>query len=72
MDEGFEGAAGETVINNTAVDLLRRLPGVGEGNYRSLMTAADSLAGLAAMTLKVVAHLRGLCFHRAVAGPGAE
>ena len=41
------------MINNTAVDLLRRLPGVGEGNYRSLMTAADSLAGLAAMTLKV-------------------
>ena len=53
VDETTEGAAGETVVNNTAVDLLRRLPGVGEGNYRALMNAAGSLAGLAAMTKPV-------------------
>lgn len=29
--------------------MLRQLPGVGDGNYRTLMAAAGSLAGLAEM-----------------------
>lgn len=43
------GAAQETVTNLTAVEMLRQLPGVGDGNYRTLMAAAGSLAGLAEM-----------------------
>ena len=39
-------------MNTAGVDMLRRLPGVGDGNYRSLMAAAGSLAGLAAMSLE--------------------
>lgn len=31
------------------MDLLRKLPGVTEANYRGLMAAAGSLAGLADM-----------------------
>lgn len=42
---------GEAVVNTAAVDLLRRLPGVTESNYRSLMHATESLAGLADMPL---------------------
>ena len=39
-------------MNAAAVDMLRQLPGVGEGNYRNLMAAAGSLAGLAGMSLQ--------------------
>lgn len=49
------GAAAETVVNTAAVDLLRRLPGVTEGNFRALMNAADSLAGLADLSLESLA-----------------
>ena len=30
----------ETIVNTSAIDVLRRLPGVTEGNYRPLMKAA--------------------------------
>ena len=36
------GTATETVVNTSAVDVLRRLPGVTEGNYRDLMQAAGA------------------------------
>lgn len=48
-DEGGQG--GESVVNSTAIDLLRRLPGVTDGNWRALMREAGSLAGLAEMPL---------------------
>ena len=35
-----DGTAAETIVNTTAIDVLRRLPGVTEGNYRPLMQAA--------------------------------
>ena len=35
--------AAETVVNTSAMDVLRRLPGVTEGNYRDLMQAAGAL-----------------------------
>jgi DNA excision repair protein ERCC-4 len=38
-------------VNQAAVDLLRKLPGVTEANHRALMAAAGSLAGLADMAL---------------------
>lgn len=38
---------GEAVVNTAAIDVLRRLPGVTEANYRALMHASGSLAGLA-------------------------
>ena len=35
-----DGSATETIVNTSAIDVLRRLPGVTEGNYRPLMKAA--------------------------------
>ena len=41
-----DGSATETIVNTSAIDVLRRLPGVTEGNYRPLMKAAgEVLAG---------------------------
>ena len=47
-----EGQTQEAVLNAAAVDMLRQLPGVGEGNYRNLMAAASSLSGLAGLSLE--------------------
>ena len=61
--EGQETAATggvESVINQSAVDLLRRLPGVTEANFRPLMAAAGSLAGLADMAQAVACSRPGL------------
>ncbi|KAK9806779.1 hypothetical protein WJX72_002577 [[Myrmecia] bisecta] len=49
--DGLPLASGEAVVNSGAVDLLRRLPGVTEANFRPLMAAAPSLADLACMPL---------------------
>ena len=58
--QGPEGAGGvESVINQSAVDVLRRLPGVTEANFRPLMAAAGSLAGLADMSLPDLATAMG-------------
>ena len=60
MPDLAEGSAGaEALVNTAAVDVLRRLPGVGEANYRPLMTAAGSLAGLAAMSLQDLERVMG-------------
>jgi DNA excision repair protein ERCC-4 len=53
------GPVAESVINQTAIDLLRRLPGVTDANFRALMTAAGSLAGLAAMDERALAAAMG-------------
>jgi len=37
----------EAVVNQAAMDLLRKLPGVTDANHRALMTAFGSLRGLA-------------------------
>ncbi len=37
-----DGSATETIVNTSAMDVLRRLPGVTEGNYRPLMKAAGA------------------------------
>ena len=68
-EAGPQGAGQEAVVNAAAVDMLRRLPGVGEGNYRSLMAAAGSLAGLAGMSLEVLLHLclAAFCMQRSFA-----
>lgn len=58
--QGPEGVGGvESVINQSAVDVLRRLPGVTEANFRPLMAAAGSLAGLADMSLPDLATAMG-------------
>ena len=44
-------AGAEAVVNQSAVDVLRRLPGVSDANYRGLMHAASSLAQLASFSL---------------------
>lgn len=55
-----DGSAGvEALVNTTAVDLLRRLPGVTEANFRQLITAAGSLTGLAAMPVQELEQVMG-------------
>ena len=49
--DGMPDSQAEAVVNTAAVDMLRRLPGVTEANFRPLMQAADSLAGLAHLPL---------------------
>ncbi|PSC75286.1 DNA repair endonuclease UVH1 [Micractinium conductrix] len=53
------GAPIESLVNQTAIDLLRRLPGVTEGNYRALMREAGSLAGLADLSLATLTAVVG-------------
>ena len=54
-----EATGAEALVNTTAIDLLRRLPGVNESNFRPLMTAAGSLAGIAAMPLEDLEKVMG-------------
>ncbi|KAK9857610.1 hypothetical protein WJX84_003319 [Apatococcus fuscideae] len=49
--DGMPDTGAEAVVNQSAVDVLRRLPGVSDANYRGLMHAAPSLAQLAALSL---------------------
>jgi DNA excision repair protein ERCC-4 len=53
------GAGVESVVNSTAIDLLKRLPGVNDANYRALMREAGSLAGLATMSLERLTEIMG-------------
>jgi DNA excision repair protein ERCC-4 len=46
-DGAAGGADAEAVVNQPALDVLRRLPGVTEANWRAVAAAAGSLAGLA-------------------------
>ncbi|EFN55307.1 hypothetical protein CHLNCDRAFT_134272 [Chlorella variabilis] len=52
-------AAGEAVVNQAAIDLLRRLPGVTEANWRSLMREVGSLAELADVPVDRLATIMG-------------
>lgn len=57
---GDEGGAGvESVVNSAAIDLLKRLPGVNDANYRALMREAGSLAGLAKLSLQQLTGIMG-------------
>eukprot|EP00884_Botryococcus_braunii_P016193 jgi/Botrbrau1/3257/Bobra.174_1s0029.1 len=58
-DVAAGGTAAETVVNTAAVDLLRRLPGVTEANFRAVMNAAGSLAGLADLPLEALTACMG-------------
>jgi len=49
----------ETVVNQAAIDLLRCLPGVREGNMRPLMRAAGSLKGLVNLSLDDLKEIMG-------------
>lgn len=53
------GGGSESVVNTAAIDVLRRLPGVTESNFRPLMAAASSLAGLAELTMETLAEVMG-------------
>ncbi|MCO5559046.1 hypothetical protein L7F22_012638 [Adiantum nelumboides] len=58
----IEGDLRAENYNSSAVELLRRLPGVTDANYRSLMDGCNSLAELACLELSaaywVAGHLR--------------
>ena len=53
------GGGSESVVNTAAIDVLRRLPGVTEANFRPLMAAAGSLAGLAELPGEKLAEIMG-------------
>lgn len=46
-------------FNTTAVELLRRLPGVSDANYRSLMAGCTSIAEMALLSVDELAELMG-------------
>jgi DNA excision repair protein ERCC-4 len=46
-------------VNTAAIDVLRRLPGVSEANFRPLMAAAGSLNCLADLSLEELAKAMG-------------
>lgn len=46
-------------VNQSAIDVLRRLPGVTDANFRPLMAAAGSLAGLADLPLERLEAIMG-------------
>ncbi len=47
------------MVNQSAIDLLRRLPGVTDANYRSLMNGVSSLAELATVSQERLEQLMG-------------
>lgn len=47
------------MVNQAAIDLLRRLPGVTDANYRALMNGAASLAELATFSCERLEQLMG-------------
>lgn len=49
----------QPAINTTALDMLRRLPGVNDSNFRSLCKEAGSLAGLADLSLESLSLIMG-------------
>lgn len=49
--QALPGQGPESLVNQSAQDLLRRLPGVTESNLRPLMAAFASLADLAGASL---------------------
>jgi DNA excision repair protein ERCC-4 len=51
--------AEEPVVNQAAIDLLRRLPGVTDANYRALMNGVSSLAELATVSCERLEQLMG-------------
>lgn len=55
----IEGDLRAENYNSTAVELLRRLPGVTDANYRSLMDGCNSLADLACLPLEKLSELMG-------------
>lgn len=48
---GDDDVGGDTVVNAVGIDILKRLPGVTEANWRALMREGGSLAGLATVSL---------------------
>jgi DNA excision repair protein ERCC-4 len=52
-------AATESLVNQSAIDLLRRLPGVNDKNCHNLMRACDSLAAIAALGKTELARIMG-------------
>ncbi|KAI5065253.1 hypothetical protein GOP47_0019948 [Adiantum capillus-veneris] len=55
----IEGDLRAENYNSTAVELLRRLPGVTDANYRSLMDGCNSLAELACVPMEKLSELMG-------------
>ncbi|KAH7435356.1 hypothetical protein KP509_06G061500 [Ceratopteris richardii] len=55
----IEGDLRAENYNSAAIELLRRLPGVTDANYRSLMDGCNSLAELACIPMEKLAEMMG-------------
>ncbi|KAL6758551.1 hypothetical protein V8C86DRAFT_3093071, partial [Haematococcus lacustris] len=53
------GAAPATVVNQLALDVLRRLPGVNDANYRTISSRVSSLMELAQLPLQQLEAVMG-------------
>jgi DNA excision repair protein ERCC-4 len=56
---GDAASATEEPFNQPAIDVLRRLPGITEGNYRRVLDAVETLADLADMSKDDLAAVLG-------------
>jgi DNA excision repair protein ERCC-4 len=49
----------EVVVNSSAVELLRRLPGITDHNYRTVLRECESLAALAQCSVQRLEQVLG-------------
>lgn len=56
---GNSAESGEVGVNHQAVEILRKLPGVTDGNFRLILGACSCLADLADMTLEQLEQVMG-------------
>jgi DNA excision repair protein ERCC-4 len=49
----------ESVVNQAAIDLLRRLPGVTDSNWRSIINGCSSLHELCGLNVQQLEQLMG-------------
>lgn len=50
---------GESLVNQAAIDLLRRLPGITDANWRSVISGVTSLRELASLSIAELEPLLG-------------
>ena len=57
--DGNPVGASEVLVNQPAIDVLRKLPGVTESNYRAIMNECACLADLAAIPVERLEQIMG-------------
>jgi DNA excision repair protein ERCC-4 len=59
LEAGEAADSKEPAVNNSGLEILRRLPGVTDASVRPLAREAGSLAGLAHLTLDKLIEIMG-------------